>query len=353
MKIIRKDLKHGFAKVRIQNLDDLWYLSHIVEPGDLVSGTTVRKIKSGGEEDRAVKTHTRKMYLKISAEKVEFHKYSDTLRVSGKIVDGPDDVSRGTYHTFSLEPTVEIGIEKERWLKYQVDKLAESAKNKGLRVLLCLFEREHAIFAELKSYGYEMLSEIKGKVQKKDSPEKVKSAFFSDIVEALKEYDSKGGYSSIVLASPAFWKEYLMQKIEDEGLKKKLIAASCNSVNIDGINEVLRRPEVLTALKEDRVVREISAVEEVLARIGKKGPVSYGVKQTEQAASAGAVEHLVVTDSLMQRFREEGSYEAIDRLMKKVDDMKGEITIVSSEHIGGQKLDGIGGIAALLRYDMG
>jgi len=45
MKIIKKDLKHGKVVVQIQNLDDLWHLSQIIESTDIVSGKTSRKVK--------------------------------------------------------------------------------------------------------------------------------------------------------------------------------------------------------------------------------------------------------------------------------------------------------------------
>ena len=38
--------------------------------------------------------------------------------------------------------------------------------------------------------------------------------------------------------------------------------------------------------------------------------------------------------------------------MKIVDKTKGEIEIISSEHEGGKKLDGLGGIAAILRFKL-
>ena len=46
MKKIFEDLKHGIVKIKIENLDDLWYLSTIVDKGDLVKGETFRKIKT-------------------------------------------------------------------------------------------------------------------------------------------------------------------------------------------------------------------------------------------------------------------------------------------------------------------
>ncbi len=351
MKIIHKDIKKGILKLRIQNLADLWYLSHIIDAGDLVSSRTQRKIKSEREGDRNIKTFTKIVFLKIRAEKMEFHKYSDKLRVSGKIVEGPEDVARGSYHTLTLEPTVVITIEKERWLKFQLDRLSEAAKQKAASILICLMDRERAIFAHLKTYGFDVLSEIKGNVQKKDSPEKVKSgSFYQEIISKLKDYDSRHDYSKIIVASPAFWKEYFTRQLENDELGKKIITSTCSSVDVDGINEVLRRPEIISALKEDLVVKEINLVEELLTSIRKNSLAAYGLAETANAVDMGAVRTLLVTDSLVHKSREEGTYGRIDSMLKKVESMKGDIAIISAEHDGGKKLDGLGGIGALLRY---
>jgi len=352
MKILNKNIKKGILSVRIQNQNDLWYLSHIIDVGDLVSGKTKRKIKIGDGTDRNTKTVTKKVFLKLQVEKIEFHKYSDKLRVSGKIVDGPEDISRGTYHTFTLEPTVEIKIEKEKWLKFQLDKLDDSAKEKDTNILICLLDRDKALFAQLKNYGFDIIGKITGNVQKKDSPEKIKSSFYQEVISHLKDYDTKQNLSKIILASPAFWKDYLTQALENDPLKSKIIHSACNSVDVDGINEVLRRPEIITALKNDRVIREINAVEKLLQEINKDANAVYGLKETKLALEAGAVKTLLVNDSFMHDAREKGTYEVIDNMLKKVDSMKGEIIIISAEHDGGKKLNGLGGIGALLRYKL-
>ena len=50
--------------------------------------------------------------------------------------------------------------------------------------------------------------------------------------------------------------------------------ATCSSVDKTGINEVLKRPEIKEALKQDRITKEISLVEELLAEISKNTKVS-------------------------------------------------------------------------------
>lgn len=352
MKLIKKDIRHGTVSLKIQNQNDLWYLSHIIDTGDLISGKTQRKIKVGAEGDRNQKTVTKKVFMKIEVEKLEFHKYSDKLRASGKIAEGTEDIAKGQYHTFNLEPTVEITIKKDKWLKFQLDKLAEAEKEKDANVLICLLDREKAIFAQLRNYGFDVITEIAGNVQKKDSPEVVKSSFYKDIINSLKELDQRNNYSKILVASPAFWKEYLVKAIETDPIKSKILTSTTNSVDVDGINEVLRRPEVVTALNEDRVVKEMNAVEELMTEIGRNGKCVYGLDETENAVNSGAVKMLLISDSLLHKSREEGYYERIDSMLRNVDSMKGRIEIISSEHDGGKRLDGLGGIGAVLRYQV-
>jgi protein pelota len=353
MKILGKDLKRGRVDIRIQSQTDLWFLSHILETGDLVSGVTQRKIKSERSDTVNVKTYTRTVRLTIRAEKIEFHSYTDALRVSGKIVEAPEDIPKGSYHTFTLEPDVTASIVKEQWKHYQLDRLEEAAKHKEANVLICVFDREKALFAELRSYGFEVLAELSGDLQKKASPEKIKSSsYYQNIVKIMKDYDQKSNYSKVIVASPAFWREYLLEVLDKEELKSKVITSACNSVDLDGINEVLKRPEVATALKEDRVVQEMGLVEELLIEIKKDGPVAYGLKETRDAVQAGAAKILLVTDSFLRLHRDDGSYAPIDRLLAAADGQRAPVKIISALHEGGKKLDGLGGIGAILRYKL-
>jgi len=63
MKILKKDLKHGKIVLGVQNLDDLWHLSQVIDKGDIVSGKTTRKIRRGAKEEAAKKT----LFLAIEA----------------------------------------------------------------------------------------------------------------------------------------------------------------------------------------------------------------------------------------------------------------------------------------------
>ena len=124
------------------------------------------------------------------------------------------------------------------------------------------------------------------------------------------------------------------------------------SFSTNGIDEVIKRPEVKEALKRERASEEMHLVEKLLLEISKSGQAVYGMEESDNASSLGAVSELLVTDSLIQKSRNDGFYQKIENIMRKTEEINGSITLISSEHDGGKRLDGLGGIAALLRYKM-
>jgi protein pelota len=348
MRQISSNLKKGEIKLEAENNDDLWFLNQIIEPKDLVSGKTVRKIKTGGEEERSSNVVKKVIFATIEVEKVDF--CTDSLRLSGKIVDGPDDIPRGVYHTIVVEPQSRVLITKKHWYSYQLDKLEEACKQKPTNILICLMDREEAYFAKLKTKGFELLSHIEGDVPKKESEQKVQKEFYSELLRMLSDYEQRFNCSSIIIASPSFWKEELLAKVQDKILRQKIILATSSSVTLSGLNEVLRRPEVLSALKEERISQEIRVVEELLMEISKNGLAAYGFKEVKLAAEASAIGVLLVADSYLKQARENDSMSELETVMRRVEQNKGKVKLISVEHEAGRELKGLGGIAALLRY---
>jgi len=350
MKILNKNIKKGYIKLKIENLDDLWYLSNIIEQNDFIKGKTIRKIKIGEQQQRNIKIIKKPVFLKLQVEKIEFK--SDSLRIGGKITESPEDIPHGSYHTFNLEENTIITITKEKWLKFQIDKINEASQEKIAKIMIIVLDREEALFALMQRKGYKLLTKIKGNVAKKAVEEKSKPTFYLDVINKIKEYDKRYNLSKIIIASPIFWKEELVKELKDEDLRKKIIQASCSSADKNGINEVLKRPETQEALKQDRISKEINLVEELLVEISKNNLAVYGLKQTENAVNLGAVSKLILTDSFIKKQRDKENYEQIDQMLKNTESMKGSVNIISSEHDGGKKLDGLGGIGGILRYKL-
>jgi protein pelota len=348
MELIHKDFKKGIVKIRVTDLEDLWYLSHLIDPGDFITGKTTRKIKIGVGDN--VKVTKKTLTLQVEAETVEFGKNSDKLRVNGKISDGPEDLARGDYHAIALDVGSDFTLQKVQWLTYQKQKLTEAQQEKQT-YLLCLADRDECLFALTQKNGYKVLAKLQGDVAKKRATVEVKKDFFEEISQNIQEYNQRHQPLQIILASPAFYKEEILKKVPKE-LHKKITLATCSSVSQSALDEVMKRPELKTVLKESRQRSEKILMDELLHEIKKDHLASYGWKQVLAAVDAGAVSKLLLTDDLIKKRREDKKYEQLDEAMKHIDTLKGEIHIISSDHDSGKQLDGLGGIAAILRYKL-
>lgn len=340
----------GEVKVKIQSREDLWYLSQVIETGDFVEGLTLRKVKTGSGDENS-DTQRKKVFLRLQVEKIEFHKYTQDLRVSGLVAESVEDVPKGTYHTFNLEEGSVLSIFKKRFLKHQQDRLKEAVENKSTRCLICALERDNATFALLRRYGFEVLGSLQGSVEKKFASETIQKNFYEEVAKQLQDYVQRNAIETIIIGSPAFWKEQLQKVLSNYKLPRVILASSFSSGEA-AIEEILRRPEIKEALKHEKTIDEISLVEELFAEIAKEGMAVYGSKEVKIAAEQGAVKVLLITQGYMQKMRLSSEWKAVELILDSVDDAKGEICIVSSDHEGGARLDGLGGIGALLRYKL-
>ncbi len=351
MKKLMSDFKKGIVKIKVENLDDLWYLSQIVDEGDLISGKTERKVKLGGEGDRAGKNVRKVVFLEIKAEKVEF--IDNVLRINGKVTIGTDDVPAASYHTFNIDLTQHtFTLKKEKWLTYQRTKLNDALNSVASKIIILVLDREKAIFAQSTTSDYKILAELQGSVNKKSEENQAKGSFYSDVEKVLKDYILKYKPNHVILGSPAFFKEDFLKTIKSKELKKIITFATCSSVTSNAINEILKRPEINHILKQDMIAKETKLVAKLMQEISKDNLAVYGIRETKKAADSGAIQILLVTDSKIKKSREQKTFAKLDSVMRLVDDIKGEVHLISSTHEAGKQLDGLGGIAGILRYKL-
>ncbi|MFH1591406.1 MAG: mRNA surveillance protein pelota [archaeon] len=348
MRILKKDLKHGTVSLSPEQQDDLWYLSQLIEVDDIVVGKAERKVKLGEAEEKT--RVTRKTFTaRIAVERVEYEPTLGSLRIGGVMQEGTDDAPSGSHQSLLVEPADRITVIKPEWLSFHLERLEESQKG-APGILILVHDREEAYLAKTERSGYRVLAHLSGNVAKKDDDRSEKGDFYGELARSLADYDARLNPDVVIVASPAFFSESVIALIKDAVLKKKVVKATCGSVTKNAIDEVLTRDETKAALADDRTAKEAKSVEELLARIGKDEAVAYGKAATIAAAAMGAVDLLLVTDAFIQKQREGGTGQDVEDAMRTIDRSKGRILIVSSASDAGKKLDGLGGMAGLLRY---
>ncbi|MFT4297800.1 MAG: mRNA surveillance protein pelota [Candidatus Woesearchaeota archaeon] len=341
MKLLLKDLKKGIVKAVPVNQDDLWLLSEVISAGALVSSKTTRKIKLS-----ETKVEKKTYYLTILAEKISYE--NDVLRVSGKVESEIEDIPKGSSHSINIAVNDDIKIQ-QHWLNYQIEKIEDSTKDRS-SILLVVLDREDVYFAKLASHGFKILSSFQGEVERKYHGASSKGNFYHDVEQKIKEYDERFSLDRIIIGSPAFFKEDFINQVKNAEIKKKMILATCSSVDESAFNELIKRDEVKQALSKERAKDEFEIVDRLFAEISKQGKCTYGFDYVREKAESGAVEVLLVTTGIIKQHRENESFEKLESLMKLVEQSNGKVIIITSSNDAGKRLDGIAGIGAILRY---
>jgi mRNA surveillance protein pelota len=348
MKILDRNMKQGLVKVVVEAADDLWYLSTIIDKGDVCTGDSEYKYKVGAGSGGDSKTSIvkRKVWVALDVERAEFSTSDGQLRVSGKVVDGSEEVPRGSHHTLDLTEGSRITIRKERWLEYHLEKLEEALSARAT-ALLVLFDREQAIFATLTPTGHEILLTLKGDVPRKGVDEGKAHAFYKEVADATEDLCRRKGAQHVIAASPSFWKEYLERELAPE-LRKRTLFTTISTVDETAINEVLRRPELQSALRAQRSTREAALLEGILTALAKDRLV-YGKADVKAALEEGNASEVTVSENAIRKAKEEGTFDELDGLMRSASSIKAAVHLLSTKDAMA-KIDGLGGIVGIKRW---
>ena len=342
------DLRNKTIRLRIDDLDDLWTIYNIIQPDDLALAKSFRREKQDLQDSRPERGEKKPVYLGIRVEKVDFHPYVNAVRLTGRIERGIDV---GSYHTLNVEPGSVISLVRE-WRGSEVGSLKEAVKlGRRPMILVVAVEEGEASFAVIRQRGVDFVNEVSVNIpgkREKSHREAARAKFYSAVAQSISEIASSRGLSQVLIVGPelvrAGFKAYLD---ENSRLLNEFSVSydTCYSPGRTGIYEAMRRGAVDRIVTSNRVTTELNAIEELLGRIAKERPAAYGLEEVRRAVKTGAVETLLVTDEIFRNRRRD-----VDLLMKEVEGFSGEHLMISTDHEGGVKLRGLGGIGAILRY---
>ena len=332
-----------------ESLDDLWHLSHVIEPGDRVAGDTTRRIQRNDEQLRDTGGEREHLWLALDVEDVEFAKFANRLRVGGTISECSREDQLGLHHTINVEEREELEVEK-RWKPDQLDRIEDAVEaTENADVAIATVEEGEAHVHTVAQYGVEERATITAPTGKGEYA-RPRSELFADLTDVLKRLD----VDAIILAGPGFTKQDALDYIaeNDPGLPEKITTVDTSAVGDRGVHEVLKRGAVDEVQKETRIAEESELIDELTERIAEGAKVAYGPDQVAKAADYGAVEELLVLDDRLRKERQgEGDWDIdVDRVIETAEQKGGEVTVFSGEFAPGQQLRNLGGIAALLRY---
>ena len=327
------DLKHEIAKITPEDMDDVWLLHEIILPGTLVTAKTERTVEV--KRDEGKETVGRKtVVLTLLVEKADM---ADRLRLVGKIVEAPADMTKG-YHSIDIKPGSFLTIQKP-WKTWEVNKIRAAAKKAEPSIILILDERDADLWLLTERTNH--LLHISGPGHSKEEGVSKKPEYFGSVLSALKQHAEKA--KNIVIAGPGFTREEFSKFVleREKAIAKKAIMDNVSDTGENGLAELLRRGTLERLKTSSRIEEESRAVEKLLAEMGKDGLCIYGLEHTKQALDAGAVDLLMVSDRMVRELAD---------VMEAAEKMKTSVMIISSNHSAGERFLGLGGIGGILRY---
>ncbi len=355
MKIGKQKLKNrcGVIKLVPESLDDLWHLKYIIEDGDLISAFTKRRVEGATDKLRPEAAEKKSVHLTIEVAGMEFHRFSNRLRVRGIIKKGVD---AGEYHTINIETGGVIEIDK-CWKPDQLERVNEAkAASERPRVTIVTIESGEACIGLVRQFGVDMVSQITqppGK-QHGDFTHDFFASVSSALDQAVGHVQDGNDQQAVIIAGPGFIKEDFMKHLREAlpEIAARVVIEDTVSTGIPGFLEVLRRGAVDRIVQESRIGREAELMDSLMREIATDGRCAYGIAEVVDALEFGAVETLMIVDETLRDFRgaKAGSGIDADDLMRKVEHARGRVVVFSSEFEPGTRLDALGGIAALLRF---
>ncbi|MFX0170443.1 MAG: mRNA surveillance protein pelota [Candidatus Hodarchaeota archaeon] len=361
MRILKTDLKNNRIVIRPESPTDLYVLSTLINPGDHLIAKTSRRIRRIGSEGRSGDESQRvTIVIGIEVEDFSFQdsSVSNRLRVKGKIFQGPEQhVSMGSYHTLNLEITQVVTIVKPEWSEYYIQllKKAEEASKKP-KICLIAIDKTEVCIGLLDDFNITVIAQEKSGISRKGTKEKIRSKqiqSFFDKIAAIISRSILPETKNIVIGGPGFIKEQVTSFLREKFVKDNLniiVVGSLSGGNRIGLSELLQ-DEAIDKLGDNfRVLEEQHLIEEFFRRINQgTSDVSYGLHNLQEIAKTGAIETVILLDTLL-RGTDGNTFNEVQQLLRDVENTRGKISIVSSRSENAQKLKIFGGIVALLRY---
>jgi protein pelota len=348
VRLLHSDAKLGVKRLRLETPSDLWRIARMIRPGDLVGASTTRRDPEAPSETKAAERERRRVWLVVRAEQVEFHGFgSQRVRVTGPILEGPFD--QGRHHTLDLEEGAELTVQKAEWTGGDEALLQEGREAAGEpAVLVSSVDWGEATVVRLRGRMVQPVADLRrtlpGKRYGGTGTEKARAEYRDEVAQLL--HDEAESAVGIVVAGPGFFKEELARRIAEKWpeVAKKVKVLATSESGSQGLQELLRSGAGSAVLQGSVAAEEAALVERLVTALGGGKRAAVGPKEVSEALATGAVETLLVGEAHLPE-------PVTQPILEAARSGHVRVFIVSALGESGKRLEGLGGVGALLRFD--
>ncbi|GAA94892.1 uncharacterized protein L969DRAFT_89848 [Mixia osmundae IAM 14324] len=407
---IDKDLS-GFIVLRAERDEDIWHAYNLIQEGDRVRAGAVRRIQSESSTG-SVESHRIKLNLTIKVQKIAFSAAASssslsatanagtvengltsttndapatvacgpgssggegtTLHLSGPVDAESQHVKMGSFHTLDLEPGRDFTIIKEpgEWDSIALERVQDACQEgTSAEVGAVICNNGQANVCLITQHTTIVRQRIEVAVPRKRKgggtalgQEKATQRYHMQIYQAIQRHFDLDQLKAIIIASPGFTKEGVLDFIFAEAARtsnkpllvarSKFLLVHSSSHHVHALTQVLSSPEIATQLKDTKFAREGLALDKFFRMLSTDELRAwYGESHVLKAAERGAIGTLLISDNLFKS----SDFKRRRRFVQLVEEVKrygGEVFIFSSMHESGEQLNQLTGVAAILTYPL-
>lgn len=339
MNILKLDVKAKEVLFIPQTLEDLWVIKSIVREGDVIKGSSFRRLKNEqtGESER------KPVFVEILVEKQEYSSTLNSLRFTGKITSSnPVDFAPiGEYHTIEVSFLNKYSILKKELFEHEIDLLKNSTLIKE-KINIVVLDDEIAEIYLFSGIDSQNIASIRsGKHGKRYN----QSFDFSNYFEELSSIVLRDK-NQLIIAGPGGTKDLFSKYLKEKHNYSSLLI-NLSSTSKSSINELLSKKEVLKYFENSIIYKEKEMLDKFKENLGKDNSLyAYGLVDIEKIIYSGSCDFLLISFNLWKK-----DSNRIQELIKNAEKVKTTVFVVDVSHEEIIKtLDSFGGIISVLRY---
>lgn len=359
----------GMVKLEAKDSEDMWHLYNLLAPGDYLRAKTFRKVNM----ESATGSNTSErivMNLTIRVTSVSYDAAGSAIRAKGKAEVGEDDkyVKKGQFHTIELEPNRAFQLGKSNWDSVYLERLnlaINPSTDADLAAIVMQEGLAHVLLVNrsltLTRARIEVAIPRKGKnaLYNRDS---ALLKFFDAVSAALVQRIELDTIKVLLIASPGYVKDQFFKRMTLEAQRSdtrailnnrhKFVLTHASSGHRHTLQEVLSKPELQQRLAQTKAVSEVRVLQTFYTMLADDpNRAVYGPAHVHYAMEMGAVGTLLVSDSLFRSVDIPTRKKYVE-LVETVKASGADVVVFSAQHVTGQRLAQMSGIAAILRYPL-
>ncbi|EEH34735.1 translation factor pelota [Paracoccidioides lutzii Pb01] len=396
MRLIKQNIERdgsGSVTLYPEEPEDMWHCYNLIRPHDLLKASAIRRVTTTATTGTTSSSRV-PMTLQIRVKSLDFDPQSSQLHVSGQIVAETPYTKIGQHHTLDLElqrnftlvKEVEPSGEAGGWDSVAIEMLKDAVDEGGDRraeAVAVVMQEGLAHICFIGQFQTVLKQKIELSIPRKrqggSDHDKAMTKFFQTTLETLMRLLDINTTSSqpsstssangtptkpILLASPGFTAAGFQKYIQSAAntsipalkpLLQSIVIVHSSSGHMHSLAEVLQSPSVQSLLSNTKYAKETTLMDKFFAELRREtNKATYGPREVESAVEQGAVGRgggvLIISNQLFraQDVAERHRWVALVDRVRDVDG--GEVRVLSSDHESGRRLDGLGGVAALLTF---